>query len=326
MNLRDVQFCARYPFSPGSRQLLSSQAVDAVPPELMDRAQETAIRWMTSHSFSDEWQRLKDAENESTLMAEVAAYPLAKLMSASTDVPAVKKDFGKGASARTLFFLRRDPDAIARLAGELFEAKKDGLYRLGVYDYLMNIPFGAEFKLVNTELDDGFVHIDDEVMSRVIAEYVYRSIDGMHVDKKSLPRSLLQRADELKRHVAAREEKEIEAGPIDYSAFPPCMRRIYQELRSGAPVAHNSRFVFVTFMANIKVPKKEMVAAFYKTPNFNETKTRYHVEHALGEQGGIKYSCPACAKVESYGLCFKYNTCIKRHPVSNYSFNRGKKR
>ena len=83
-------------------------------------------------------------------------------------------------------------------------------------------------------------------------------------------------------------------------------------------MAHQPRFVLATFLSSINMPVDKAVDLFREQPNFNEKKTRYYLEHALGNKGGTKYSAPACSKIESYGLCYKDATCRWKHPVTYY--------
>ncbi len=81
-------------------------------------------------------------------------------------------------------------------------------------------------------------------------------------------------------------------------------------------ISHNSMFILGTFFIGLGLPVDEILKILSKFPKFDEEKSRYHIEFLAGEKSTIKYSCPSCAKIKSYGLCV--NDCKVKHPLQFY--------
>jgi len=206
------------------------------------------------------------------------------------------------------------------LAKQFFNINHEkDLFLVPVNEYLSYPPEEKEYSLVNLELDNGRVRLDKEQTAKLISQYVYHTVLNTKIDKRDVKNKMfIYFAEELKkdRRYAIPED----LGAVEFEAFPPCMRKIYHDLQTEEKVGHIPRFVFSTFLAGIKMPIDEAIALFKNQANFNENKTRYYLEHSYGlKSNKTRYSVPACAKMESYGTCYRDETCRWKHPMTYYA-------
>ncbi|RLG21653.1 hypothetical protein DRN74_01995 [Candidatus Micrarchaeota archaeon] len=249
--------------------------------------------------------------------AEAKSYALAKILVALLGDFYVKKQFAKGEANRAFNYLMSEKEEIFdEIASQFFDyEKKGGSYSISFIDYLNNAPNSENFHLINQELRKGKVYLHKSNMAALISEKLYNNIINTQLKKSDFPKKFVEASKQLQ--VFRRFEEEI-SGPVELSAFPPCMRKIYLDLQTKPNVPHNARFVFATFLANIKMDIDQAVKLFSKQENFSEQKTRYHLEHAYGTRTGRKYAVPSCSKIQSYGLCYKNESCKWASPITYY--------
>ncbi len=165
------------------------------------------------------------------------------------------------------------------------------------------------WKLVNRYVREGYVWLRKREFVRVAEEYIRDRI-GERVDVN------------VDIGWSFREERspDLKDIGIDVSCYPPCIKRIISDLRSGLNVPHSARFALAAFMLNIGMKVDDVVEVFRTAPDFDEEKTRYQVEHIAGMRGKREeYTCPSCSTMRSYGNCFKDSTCEGvNHPVLYY--------
>jgi DNA primase large subunit len=320
-SLQDLRFYAKYPFTKDAREYLDSLKLnfENVDVDLLDDASNR----ITSMSREGELLKEIDSGQEHFLQKWIISYPLSKVLATLSKNMLIKKQFARSQARLVNFFLNfENEETIAKIGKQLFDIKeKDNKYIVPFYQYLNHSPQGKIYKLVNQELRDGFIAVDKNTLSLMIAEYVFNSIAKTEVDAKNVPKLLLYYADELNKHKKYKEYtfSTAELGAADATCFPPCMKKVYAELQAGHPVSHNPRFVIATFFANVNMSIDQAINAFKNQPNFNEKRTRYHLEHAYGTKGQrIKYTTPSCIKLEAYGVCCRDDTCKWKHPLAYY--------
>jgi len=119
----------------------------------------------------------------------------------------------------------------------------------------------------------------------------------------------------------------------DPRCFPPCITAILSNLRDGVNVPHSARFAVTAFLLNIGLTDAEIIEIYKNSPDFDEERTRYQVEHIAGDKGRVRYTAPSCDTMRTYGSCVKPlqglrgrgaephsdETCEKiTHPLSYY--------
>ncbi len=94
-------------------------------------------------------------------------------------------------------------------------------------------------------------------------------------------------------------------GPILPDRFPPCIRKMRRMLESGENLSHAGRFALAAFLHRVGADAETIVDAYRGAPDFDESITRYQVEHITGHDEGRGYTPPECATLRTHGLCFR---------------------
>jgi DNA primase large subunit len=74
-------------------------------------------------------------------------------------------------------------------------------------------------------------------------------------------------------------------------------------LERGDNLSHAGRFCIATFLHRAGASFETIVDAFRGAPDFDESVTRYQVEHITLHDGGRGYEPPECDTLRSHGLC-----------------------
>lgn len=183
-----------------------------------------------------------------------------------------------------------------------------------------------EWKLVNRRLRRGVVELDKEELCRLMEEALRRRFESELPFEvpDNVRKAFGEPAEALRTEAEARlrrfQPKEL--GKIRVGCFPPCIRHLLAMAQSGENVPHSGRFALVTFLHALGVPEQEMMKAFAASPDFQEEKTRYQVEHITGVTSGTEYSPPGCDTMKTYGLCIQPDSLCGRdwmtHPFKYY--------
>jgi len=170
---------------------------------------------------------------------------------------------------------------------------------------------GNDFKLIYQPMSKGWIPITRENFIKIIREaFVDRFVKEIEDQK--------EKSKYLKKYFK-REIEEIvnlkddyiskyttsDFGNVVEEAFPPCLRAIIVKLRNGINLPHQARFFLVTFLHKIGVKNEDIMKIFATAPDFNESMTKYQVEHITGGISRKEYEVPKCATLQSYGLCVK---------------------
>lgn len=324
MALEDLRFCAKYPFTKEAKEYLDFLKINL---DTLDDSMIEAGATRVTDSLGDSSKYARDRleqiskAKEPYLMNELISYPVSKILVSLTEDRSLKKKFATAEAQKVYLFLQfEDDETLYGIAKQFFKVQKEkGAFLVPFQEYLNNMPPEKEYALVNVEIDKGKVLLDKEKLAKLISQYVYNGILNTKIDKKDVKNKMfLFFVDELKkdRRYAIPED----LGKVEFEAFPPCMRKIYHDLQSEEKVGHMPRFVFSTFLAAIKMPIEEAINLFKNQPNFSEKKTRYYLEHSYGlKSSKTKYSVPACSKMESYGVCYRDDSCRWSHPMTYYA-------
>lgn len=326
--VEELHFCAKYPFSNEARAYVEKNPPAALG-DLLLTAKQRVLDAFDRARMREGFLSIKDSRSETFLKGQIFSYPLARIIVALAEDSRIKREWAYAEAGRVDYFLQLEQDkrVAEKLGEQIFslEANESG-YSVPFYEYI-RYPIEGKHRLVNMPLENGRVLIDHHALCSLVGRHVFRSVMETKVDKKTLPdKSLIAIAADVKKEKGS--SYKVEYGPVEFQYFPPCFKKIYYELRAGEKVGHMPRFSLVTFLINIGMKEDEIVEVFRNQPNFNESKTRYHVSYAAGTKGTTKYSVPSCTRLQGYGLCCADATCIYRHPLTYYSKykERGEKR
>ena len=198
--------------------------------------------------------------------------------------------------------------------------------KIGVYfvNYINNMPtFSGNWKLINREIIKGYVIASKRDVCRLLSEEVKKKIINSIEKEREMnaPEVVFNAIEEISKIWIPYSEKI----KLSYSKFagssanlyPPCIRFILEKVKKGENISHVARFALATFLLNIGKSVDEVVQLFSSLPDFNESITRYQVEHLAGLRGSRKKYIPfKCENMKAYGLCHpdKYCEGIK-HPL-----------
>jgi DNA primase large subunit len=184
----------------------------------------------------------------------------------------------------------------------------------------------AKWKLVNRKMEDGFVAITGVEAARLMQVEVERWVNDRVAIPSSfpLPISLQVRLDEVRKTF---EENRSKLGgsalpeEVMNEAFPPCINYCLEGLLAGRRASHMERFALTSFLVNIGMPIDQMVSFYTDVTDFDESLTRYQIEHIAGLKGNrTKYIPPTCGTLRTHGVCRNPDSICKRitHPLSYY--------
>jgi len=306
----DLLFAAKYPFSQDARNLLREYSL-STDYETAEHAFNQTTKWLNTKDHAKEFIELNRLD-KTQLENLVLSFPMAKILCALAGRPILKK-LATTFETRTQVLLKNNPRDVPLLMNEFF---KTGSH-VNVIDFLHNKPDG--YTLSNVPLTNGIIQVTPKLAIGLISRKAANKIQEFSAPKH-LGKNFTYFADELRKAFAEKDEQIT--GPINYNAFPPCMKHISDDLKTKDNVGHMSRFVYATFLANIGMNKEELIKKFENQANFNYKRTDYYLSNLMGEKGGTKYSCPACEKLVTYGICYKDETCRWPHPLRYYKIVR----
>jgi DNA primase large subunit len=269
---------------------------------------------------------------------EIPSFPVAVMMVASTADTLIKRRYAL-AEAKGVSLLLEDEstETITKIADNFnwkIDLAKTAVgdraydFALHLTDFLKNttIFHEKEWKLVNRTVLNGAVYLTKHETTRLLAEEVRR-----HVEKKldvkgkfTLPENVAERVERLKQMFTKHRGKiQFEEFPkeVIIAAFPPCIKKMYDEIRSGHHLSHIGRFALTSFLINAGMTTENVINLYRSLSDFNERLTRYQVEHIAGGRGSrTKYIPPRCSTLRTHGVCTSMDEICKRilHPLAYY--------
>ena len=176
---------------------------------------------------------------------------------------------------------------------------------VGIDQYLSIPTLGPTWMLVNRQYAGGVVRLSLEETMRLLQAKIQAKIcEGLPAE---LPANLIQLIQsDLDQLRSAAEKLATDYKPQHNavaSAFPPCISALIDAIREGRNLVHFARFALVTFLLGVNMTMEEIMAVFATSPDFNEERTRYQVEHIARGSGGRNYKTPHCSTFQIYNLC-----------------------
>jgi len=268
---------------------------------------------------------------------EIASFPIAIMMVAATADSLIKKRYALAEAKRVSDLLRGEGEEKIMEIADNFKWKirpVKGEISVGPYsfalhftDFLKNATDfqDKKWKLVNRLVLNGEVYLTKSEASRLLEEEVRRYIEEKLSTKVGLlPQGIMNRVNRLKQlALQKRGEIRLEEIPkgVVISAFPQCIKGVYDTIASGRPTSHIGRFALTSFLINIGMTVENVVDLFRSTSDFDERMTRYQVEHIAGARGSrTKYIPPRCDTLRTHGICHTQDEICKkiRHPLAYY--------
>ncbi len=184
-----VELAYKYPFCSYSKEVLSDMAISGI---------ERYLNFGRERVQNDIYLKNRYYElgiNEIKL-EEVKSYVYSRMMVSAIKNPYLIERFCRGEAQRSKEALvRGDAEEILYVseeAGIRAELNNDGLFMVGIADFLRNSPKREAFRLVNNSLGNGKVFLVRSRMIELAEEGIYRKIkDGLPIPVKELPKDLV---------------------------------------------------------------------------------------------------------------------------------------
>lgn len=259
---------------------------------------------------------------------ELLSYPISRMLVSGVADAYLIRRYALAESQRVSRELHKeDEEFIMSVCNELgMNVRFNGMPRIHFKDYLENSVQmrSPRWKLINQRLGNGFVEVSRNRLIRLIQQKVQNKIERelpLPVTE-SILKAFGRDIAELERVVSEKKEKlRVEdLGKIRFTRFPPCMKELVSAVQTGKHISHSGRFAVTAFLHSIGLSLNDIFNVFALSPDFDERKTRYQIEHISGEISGTEYTPPECSTMKSYGLCPGPDELCRtiNHPLSYY--------
>lgn len=262
-------------------------------------------------------------------LAALLAYPVARIMvSAIADHYLIRRFALREAIAAEARLESESDDFILHLSSQLAMdlRRENSGFRLHFTDFLKHTRTmrDSPWKLINQDVDRGYVHLRREKALRVMRNAIQSHIEqGLPLPvNDAIEDSFRVDLQEIHGLLEAKKAtfKAEDVGKVSITRFPPCMYNLLAQIQNHENVPHMGRFAIVTFLHHIGLGNEEIFRVFGDVPDFAVDVTRYQIEHITGATSSTEYTPPECSTMKSYGVCpGPDRLCLKiKHPLTYY--------
>lgn len=292
--MEELEFATNYPFTSIAKQLIEKEAVqinENIISRALDRIK-TALKEGRLPRSS--------AIHKSERVEEIASCAAARMILGYMRNRYITNKYAVAESKKTNALLQTGGEGeIEELAREFgVKTKNEGNLLLApVYSYIKFCPKSVDYKLMNRDVNNGYVIIKPYEKIRFIEEAVRKHMEKIPLVRNP-PEEIKKAAEQLKEFLP---KIEITGIPLtmEAGAHPPCIEKIMDSLKKHENLGHQARWYLAVYLLKSGMPIETMVSLYSNLPDFNEKITRYQIEHAKNKE----YAVPACASILSYGLC-----------------------
>jgi DNA primase large subunit len=221
--------------------------------------------------------------------------------------------------------LAKEPEAVrlevARRLGFAFASDgEETLVPLPDYLRLATAIREGEFRLARQAVRGGLVRVAHDRGVRLLQEGVRISLSEPVALAAPARSAIEERERSFLEEVAARLPAPVTRagaglGPLRPELFPPCVRAMRRMMEGGENLSHSGRFALAAFLHRAGANYDAIVDAYRGAPDFDESVTRYQVEHITRRDDGRGYEPPDCATLRTHGLCFREGDPQARDPA-----------
>lgn len=257
---------------------------------------------------------------------ELLSYPLARIIVSCVGDELLIRRYALAEAKLARSRMQKDKGDLLPLAEDLGlnPDSSGGVLRLHFAEYLRaaHRMKSTRWKLVNRDLCGGQVTVTKEELTRLMEEAARDRVQkGLPVEVaeeicSKLSDYIAEVKAELGKVIASQKS---DLGKATEEAFPPCIRTMLSQVTAGGNLAHSARFALTSFLLRINMSVDDVVGLFNTSPDFDEERTRYQVEHIAGSSG-TRYKPPSCATMATYGNCPGEDDLCRRisHPLGYY--------
>ena len=248
---------------------------------------------------------------ERECLNEMLSYICARFIVSAAGSPSLTRRYALKEAERAAALLAHEDPALIRTVSEELGINVESsasLFRVHFTQYVKYmVPNQKEWKLNNRRIKDGFVELDRDDFCRILQNVITKRFDGeLPLDIPGTVKDpFMEDALRLKM-VADTLFKQFDIktlGKLRIMAFPPCITNLLMRVQSGENIPHSGRLALVAFLHALGVSEEEIMKVFSASPDFNEEKTRYQVDHITGKISGTEYSSMGCDTIQTFILC-----------------------
>lgn len=324
---------AKYPWSESARSLLKDLDVSLSEvdknPRIIQQTQQRLMNALDSKSMSSKVTLEEDA------YIELTSFFVAKALVDAIASMYFRRRWATAEAKRAEGFFHKETEAkLIRIAQHEFKWQinpetsrvADRVFSHNLYfaNYLSAAAgfHEREWKLVNKQLDNGYVLLRKSETTRIlraaIEKMLIKDIKKVSTDFPPNIQQLYEDIGSIVNKRADRMRQEIQ-GEIIPEAFPPCMIALLADMKEGRPLSHVARFAITAFLLNVGMDVDSILELFFKAPDFREDLARYQIEHIAGKRGSTAYTPPSCAYMISVRLCVDPDQAsVRKHPLAYY--------
>jgi len=335
--MKPLSTLARYPFLKDAKTYVKNQGIavtELIKDPLYDRARSIALERL-EHAFEHKDIGVRQLSKESDCIMELFSYPLSRMITCCINDSYFTRRYALGEAVRFYKNLTKENTFflvdIVKEFNLNIQFDEENQY-LSIYftDYLTYAPTRYKhWKLVNRELQNGYISLSSKDLSRITQEALRHRINDELLDKSChelIQKTFSEEIQRLQNKIATQRKNNetIPVGKLDVEKLPPCIKRILADVQAGENVPHMGRFALVSFLNSLKLSTQDIIDLFNTAPDFDEEKSRYQIEHITGGVSSTSYKPPGCDKLKTYGLCPSEEIdriCKKtHHPLSYYRY------
>ena len=315
--LDSASLYAEYPFLPGAESLLGGEEF-SIRSLLEDPAFEEAralgrARILAAADDPRASQELRELSVASSTVRYLS-FLFARIVLAAAPAAAPLRRWAVAEAKRSYGRLADVPaDELIEVARHLefhFEARPEGV-AVPLVEYVrLSVPIReAPFRLAQQAVHRGEVDVRAVRAARLVQEAVRLQLAvplPLATDVVGLirEREAALFAD-LEKRTPTPVARAGAAGVLRRELFPPCIRKMMRTLEKGENLSHSGRFGLAAFLHRAGADVETIVDAYRGAPDFDESITRYQVDHITLRDGGRGYEPPECDTLRSHGLCVR---------------------
>jgi DNA primase large subunit len=314
--LDDRSLFAEYPFLPGAEALLAGEAV-SVRALLEETTYATArsLGRTRIRAAADDPRGARDLDElvRADPGVRFLSFLFARIVLSAAPLPTTLRRWAVAEAKRSYARLATVPveelGEVARRLGYSLAATEGGVaFPLVDYVKLATPIREAEFRLPRQDVAGGRVRVTAVRAARLLQEAVRLRLAVPVPLADDVVGVVREQERELLDEVALRSPLPVARGGVPGGAlrpdrFPPCIRKMQRTLEHGENLSHSGRFCLAAFLHRAGADAETIVDAYRGAPDFDESITRYQVEHITLRDGGRGYEPPECDTLRSHGLC-----------------------
>jgi len=296
-------------------------------------------------------ERVEDAVKESEVsyvslispyeqLMEIVSYPYARMIVSCINDRFLTKRYALAESVRMNRLLGSEMQSTVLQVSQSLGVKSilvDDKLKMHFSDFLKFSTRikSPEWKLVNSEMYEGYVFLSHEKFDRLLQNALQDRIEAelpLEIPDE-IKKAISKDMDHIKMMLAEIKNRYSPqfTGELVVEQLPPCIRTLLSNAQNGVNLPHSGRFAMVSFLHAIGMNSDQILTLFSQSPDFDESKSSYQIRHITGElHGSDGYTPPECSTMKTNGICYEpdnlCNSGKMSHPLLYYRIKSNTKR